>query len=345
MESFIKAYKRTGNSVLAYKETTNCDGKSLKEISDGSFSCLSDVFEEVDFYVSTDTKRGILNNTGKILSGIVSLGGSYMLEMHNKHYSDMYEAIYKPTLNRLKKTEYRTNESLSSIGKQLSRLNEVLKPVAKILKSKPNNASNKQQTLNLYSKFNSGFNTSLSVGFGGLVGGTTAIGAWGLVSLIGSASTGTAISSLSGVAATNATLAWFGGGSLATGGAGMVGGFWVLGGIVAAPIVFFTTKNSYKKVDTVKDQKGKLVDESSKLFDLKVQANTQLTEAIKYDRFVIDLMSEYIPKIERELQLYKQHSSFFNDLFGGKMNLKQEEYHNKLNDLTLELLDKLNVQK
>lgn len=123
MESFVKVYKRTGNSVIAYKEVTNCDGKSLKEIADGSFSYLSDVFEEVDVYVSTDTKRGILKNTSKILGFMVSMGGSYYLEMHNKHYSDMYEAIYTPILNRIKAIEDRTNDSLSSIGKQLSKLN------------------------------------------------------------------------------------------------------------------------------------------------------------------------------------------------------------------------------
>lgn len=59
----------------------------------------------------------------------------------------------------------------------------------------------------------------------------------GVVGAIGSASTGTAISSLSGIAATNATLAWFGGGSLASGGLGMAGGSVILGGIFIAPAV------------------------------------------------------------------------------------------------------------
>ncbi|MGV8637508.1 hypothetical protein ACV35N_36320, partial [Pseudomonas aeruginosa] len=43
------------------------------------------------------------------------------------------------------------------------------------------------------------------------------------------------ISSLGGVAATNATLAWLGAGALAAGGYGMAGGMMVLGGIVAGP--------------------------------------------------------------------------------------------------------------
>ena len=54
-------------------------------------------------------------------------------------------------------------------------------------------------------------------------------------STFAAASTGTAIATLSGAAATNATLAFFGGGSLAAGGLGMAGGTAVLGGLVAGP--------------------------------------------------------------------------------------------------------------
>ncbi len=68
-----------------------------------------------------------------------------------------------------------------------------------------------------------------------LVGTTIGVGSWTAVSLLGSASTGIGIGVLHGVAATNATLAWFGGGSLASGGLGMAGGTFVLGGIVLLP--------------------------------------------------------------------------------------------------------------
>lgn len=49
------------------------------------------------------------------------------------------------------------------------------------------------------------------------------------------ASTGVVIGGLSGAAATNATLAWLGGGALAAGGWGMTGGMVVLGGVVIGP--------------------------------------------------------------------------------------------------------------
>ena len=75
---------------------------------------------------------------------------------------------------------------------------------------------------------------------GGSVAGTAggalaAFGAYGAAQALACASTGTAIASLSGAAATNATLAFFGGGSLAAGGLGMAGGAMVLGGLVAGP--------------------------------------------------------------------------------------------------------------
>ncbi|MBR0455791.1 MAG: hypothetical protein IJJ01_03915 [Firmicutes bacterium] len=66
-------------------------------------------------------------------------------------------------------------------------------------------------------------------------GALVAFGAYGAAQTLAVASTGTAISALSGAAATNATLAFFGGGSLATGGLGMAGGAAVLGGLVAGP--------------------------------------------------------------------------------------------------------------
>ncbi|MCX9157903.1 hypothetical protein OPU71_17400 [Niveibacterium sp. 24ML] len=62
------------------------------------------------------------------------------------------------------------------------------------------------------------------------------VGASGLASSVGVvAGSTTAISGLTGVAATNATLAWLGGGSLAAGGMGMAGGTAILGGVIAGP--------------------------------------------------------------------------------------------------------------
>lgn len=73
----------------------------------------------------------------------------------------------------------------------------------------------------------------MSLGSGGLAG----LAAYGSVGLLASTAGGTAIGGLSGVAATNATLAWLGGGALSAGGMGMAGGAYVLGSIVAGPVL------------------------------------------------------------------------------------------------------------
>lgn len=80
---------------------------------------------------------------------------------------------------------------------------------------------------------------SVAVGGSALAGTVGVCGAYGLAGLIGTASTGTAIGTLSGAAATNATLAWLGGGAVSAGGAGVAGGMVVLGGIALAPLAIF----------------------------------------------------------------------------------------------------------
>lgn len=75
---------------------------------------------------------------------------------------------------------------------------------------------------------------------GGMTGALVGFGAYSLVGVLGTAGTGTAISSLSGAAAVNATLAWLGGGTLAAGGLGMTGGMIALAGIVAVPALLIT---------------------------------------------------------------------------------------------------------
>jgi hypothetical protein len=89
------------------------------------------------------------------------------------------------------------------------------------------------------------------------VGLSTALGTWALVGTLGSASTGTAIATLSGAAATNATLAWLGGGALAAGGGGMAAGAVVLGGIVLLPALaimgIFSHVGASKKIAEIQE--------------------------------------------------------------------------------------------
>lgn len=77
--------------------------------------------------------------------------------------------------------------------------------------------------------------SGLGIGGGAVSGALTAFGAYSATMAFAAAGTGTAISTLSGAAATNATLAWLGGGTLASGGFGVAGGAMVLNVLVAGP--------------------------------------------------------------------------------------------------------------
>jgi hypothetical protein len=72
-------------------------------------------------------------------------------------------------------------------------------------------------------------------GMAALAGAGAYAGIPGAVTALGAASTGTAISSLSGAAAQSATMAWLGGGSLAAGGGGVALGTAALGVVTIGP--------------------------------------------------------------------------------------------------------------
>jgi len=78
-------------------------------------------------------------------------------------------------------------------------------------------------------------NWLMGAGMAALTGAGASAGIPGAVTALGAASTGTAISSLSGAAAQNATMAWLGGGSLAAGGGGVALGTAALGVVTVGP--------------------------------------------------------------------------------------------------------------
>ena len=170
-------------------------------------------------------------------------------------------------------------------------------------------------------------------------GGTTALGAgalagvasYGGVMMLGSASTGAAIAGLSGVAATNATLAWLGGGSLAAGGMGIAGGMAVLGGIIAAPVLavggmFLASKAKENLSNARSDNaKAKVAAEEMRTAAAKLQAIDSVAEIFHN---VIGVVDERMTRILNGLQRCLEDSErrendiFFNKvrrIFGSKI--------------------------
>ena len=115
-----------------------------------------------------------------------------------------------------------------------------------------------------------------ALGSGGLAGLAT----YGGVGMLASASTGTAIAGLSGAAATNATLAWLGGGALSAGGFGIAGGTAVLGGIVAGPVLAIGGMMLASKAEAAKHDAYTNRD-NAKIAAEQMKSATLVTEAIK----------------------------------------------------------------
>lgn len=138
------------------------------------------------------------------------------------------------------------------------------------------------------------------LGGGSLAGATAAFGAMGTATLLGTASTGTAIGTLSGAAATNATLAWLGGGAISTGGLGVAGGMVVLGGIVLAPIAIFSMFFGVNKGKQALNNAENYSDE----IDVMVEKMTTLIAELAQIRRGSDLMANSIKGLDALLAFY-----------------------------------------
>ena len=136
----------------------------------------------------------------------------------------------------------------------------------------------------------------------GAVGGAlTAMGAYSAAMTFASASTGTAISALSGAAATNATLAFFGGGSLASGGLGMAGGMYVLGGLVAGPALMvmgmITEAKSKEKLENALSNKAQADEVVESLNAASVQCSAIRRRTYMFYNLLAHLDALFLPQV------------------------------------------------
>lgn len=126
--------------------------------------------------------------------------------------------------------------------------------------------------------------SAMGLGSGATGGAMAAFGAYNGTMMLASAGTGTAIGSLGGVAATNATLAWLGGGTLASGGMGMAGGVAVLGVLAAGPALLIFGSVMGAKADQkinnarANKEKAQAFEAETNVVVTKLEGITEVTE-------------------------------------------------------------------
>lgn len=163
-------------------------------------------------------------------------------------------------------------------------------------------------------------------------GGTTAA-----VMALGTASTGTAIASLSGAAATNATLAALGGGSIAAGGGGVALGTAVLGGatlgvgLLIGGIIFSVagacvSNKAEKAWDQMIENENK-INEICNYLEKLGNISTSFDYALKK---VEKVYLNYLARLEYVIDEQFRKKSFFAKLFSKKVNYKKFSREEKL---------------
>lgn len=205
-----------------------------------------------------------------ILKNIITFGGHSKIKEANeelgieirmlKRVNDRQTLLKKDVNNHL--------ETITEVkGKAVKNISKI-KRITKLISLKDRNLIEQHLEQKTYSLKNIEKNIEISehlLNLGGnsfkaiAISGLSVSATWSVVGALGTATTGTALSTLSGAAATNATLAWFGGGAISSGGLGMAGGTIVLGSLVVIPAIIITGllqyKNSLNKVKEIHKKK------------------------------------------------------------------------------------------
>ena len=148
----------------------------------------------------------------------------------------------------------------------------------------------------------------------GTAGGFAAAGATtAAVMALGTASPGTAIASLSGAAATNATLAALGGGAIAAGGGGMALGTALLGGatlgvgLLVGGIIFNFTG-------------GKLSNKADEAWKKMLENEKEINKIVDYLNKLTNAANGFFSSLKSVERIYKRHLEKLEEIEKHKVN-------------------------
>lgn len=228
--------------------------------------------QKINFQIESNDNYGV----GTFALDLITGFGHGRAKTAKYNYEIQYY-LYAIDFNKLIDIQNIINDKLNELGEytyliiqELDRSQELVnKPKKSSLNYKENQIIKgmKKDVGDLKAITETEINTGIVLLQGSAIGGLAALGSWTFVSLFGAASTGTAISTLSGAAAYNATLAWFGGGAVAAGGGGMAAGAMTLIDITGISMLLYCSYKSHSKANEITRETELLITEIGKLQD------------------------------------------------------------------------------
>lgn len=260
----------------------------------------------------------IVGITVGVVGALTGIGTGIKAGIDNKNandINDLAQTILNNAKKRIEISKAASGKSLEVLGeKKIYILDNKINEFIRLFEKIKNISLNESSGLNELSKFridkdnsflelkelgNLGTSMAKGLASGAVAGALTAFGAYGAATTFATASTGTAIASLSGAAATNATLAFFGGGSLAAGGLGIAGGTAVLGGMVAGPALailgIVMSAKASKKLDEAYSNKAEAQKIAAELNTATIMCNGIRRRAYLFQRLLIKCESLFSP--------------------------------------------------
>ncbi len=257
----------------------------------------------------------LILGVGAAVAGVAGVGtgihGASKMKKANDTVKEA-EIRHKTNIERFEDTSNATNNAMDALGelelKILNGFNEFSDTIEKIQNRPQFKEYNKEGVV--LPKYDKEELKKVSVGAGVLLGGLggAAVGTAGgfaaagattsAVMALGTASTGTAIASLSGAAATNATLAALGGGAIAAGGGGIALGTTILGaatlgvGLLVGGVIFSATGSKLSdKAEEAYKQMKKAEEEINKACNYLTELKTT---SINYKYSLIKVHNKYL---------------------------------------------------
>lgn len=266
-----------------------------------------------------DMPLPLILGVGAAIAGITGVGSGIHGAAKMKEANDTMKAAedrHKRNIAKFERSSESANKKMDELGKlELTILNgfEKFSDTIEKIQNRPKFKEYSREGIKL-PKYDKEELKNVSVGAGvllgglggaaaGTAGGFAAAGATtSAVMALGTASTGTAIASLSGAAATNATLAALGGGAIAAGGGGIALGTTILGattlgiGLLVGGAIFNITG-------------GKMSDKADEAWNQMKKAECKINDICDYLSDLEGTAAKYTDSLNA---VYKKYLEYFN---------------------------------